>query len=120
MKMMEKIQTKQNESEKKMELMATTLQTLIRDTATKATNTWKGNYQNKDKEDNDSISKEVHVVEHYTKHTPIDKIYNQTLECLLYKRYGQRPLNQARDGKYIKVKELRAQQVLQESISKRP
>ena len=56
-KMVEKMQTRLDQSEKKMELMATTLQTLIRDTTTKATNTWKGNNQNRNKKNNGSTSK---------------------------------------------------------------
>jgi len=41
-KMMEKIQTTLDESEKKMTLMATTLPTLIKDTPIKAPKTYKG------------------------------------------------------------------------------
>ena len=52
---------------------------LARDMPTKATNTWKGNYQKRDKKDNDSTSKEVHALDCYTKHTPIGITYTQAL-----------------------------------------
>jgi len=59
-----------DEGKKKMALMATTLQTLIRETSTKATNTWKSNYQNRDKKGNGSTSKEVHTLKHAS-NTPL-------------------------------------------------
>ena len=74
-----------DKSEKKIELMATRLQTLIKHTPTKATNTWKGNYQNRDKRDNGSTSKEVHALDRYTKYTLVDATYTQTLEHLPFK-----------------------------------
>ena len=48
-KMMEKAQARPDKSEKKMKLISTALQILIKDTPTKATHTCKGNYQNRDK-----------------------------------------------------------------------
>ena len=76
-KMMERMQTRVGESKKKMELMATTLQILIKDTPTKAIDTYKGNYQNRDKKDNGSTSKEVHALVHWTEYTPIGTMYAQ-------------------------------------------
>ena len=78
------MQTKLDESEKKLELVATTLQTFIRETPTKVANTWKGHYQNMDK-DNGSTSKEVHGLDRYTKYICIRARYTQTLEHLLSK-----------------------------------
>ena len=43
-KMIENMQNRLDKSEKKIDLMTTTLQTLIKDTPIEATNTWKGNY----------------------------------------------------------------------------
>ena len=36
---------------------------LARETPTEKNNTWKGNYQNKDRKDNGFISKEVHALD---------------------------------------------------------
>ncbi|KAJ8441853.1 hypothetical protein Cgig2_004464 [Carnegiea gigantea] len=62
-KMMKKIQTTLDESEKKKALMTTTLQTLIRDTPPKTPKTYKGNYYNRDKKDNGATNKEVHALD---------------------------------------------------------
>ncbi|KAJ8421321.1 hypothetical protein Cgig2_030576 [Carnegiea gigantea] len=69
----------------KMTLMVTTLQTLLRETSTKSANSWKGNYQNRDKKDNDSTSKEAHALERYIKYSPIGIMCTQALERLLSK-----------------------------------
>ncbi|KAJ8429040.1 hypothetical protein Cgig2_016945 [Carnegiea gigantea] len=82
--MMEKMQTTLDESEKKMMLMATILQNLIRDASTKAPKTFKGNYQNRDKKNNGSTSQDKRTLDRYAKYTPIDATYTQTLECLLF------------------------------------
>jgi len=54
--MKKKMQATLDESEKKMTLMATILQNLIRDVSTKVPKTFKGNYQNRDKKNNGSTS----------------------------------------------------------------
>jgi len=46
---------------------------LARETPSNGTNTWKGNYQNGDKKDNDSISKEVHAPDCNIEYIPITK-----------------------------------------------
>jgi len=56
---------------------------LARKMPTKATNTWKCNYQNKDKKENGTTSKEVHALDRNTKSTPNGTTHTQALECLL-------------------------------------
>ena len=58
---------------------------LARETPTTTTNNWKGNYQNRDKKYNGSISKAVYALGHYIKYTPIGTTYTQALECLISK-----------------------------------
>jgi len=45
----------------------------------KTTSNWKGNYQNMNKKNNRSTSKEVHAPDRYTEYTPIGTTYTQTL-----------------------------------------
>jgi len=75
MKIMEKMQTTLDKGENKIGLMATTLQTLIRETSTKAPKICKGKYFNRDKKNNSSTSKEVHALCCNGKYTPIDTTY---------------------------------------------
>ncbi|KAJ8421320.1 hypothetical protein Cgig2_030575 [Carnegiea gigantea] len=56
---------------------------LAKETPTKATNIWKGNYNNRDKKDNGSIRKEVYALDRYTEYTSIGTTCTQALECLL-------------------------------------
>ncbi|KAJ8437738.1 hypothetical protein Cgig2_009453 [Carnegiea gigantea] len=55
---------------------------LAREMPIKGTNNWRGKYQNRDKKDNGSTSKEVHALDHYTKYTLIGTTYTKALECL--------------------------------------
>ncbi|KAJ8425165.1 hypothetical protein Cgig2_031558 [Carnegiea gigantea] len=58
---------------------------LARETPTEATNTWKGDYQNRNKKDNDSTNIEMHALDCYTEYTTIGSIYSQALQLLLSK-----------------------------------
>ncbi|KAJ8435381.1 hypothetical protein Cgig2_029752 [Carnegiea gigantea] len=141
--MVDRMQTRTEESKNKMKLMATTLQSLIKgtpkemrnlttkkgkimerkrriirrwkkkwkrallkpihdstrrsswETPTKATNTWKLNYQNRDKKDNGSASKKVHTLDCKIGYFPTRTTYTQTLERLLSKgRINLLPIKQ--------------------------
>ena len=50
------------------------------ETPVRATNNWKGNYQNKDTNDNSFICKEAHALNHYIEYTLIGTTYTQALE----------------------------------------
>jgi len=69
------MQSRLQESKKKIQLMKNTPQNLIRGTLNKATNTWKSNYKNNNNKDKGSTSKEGHALGRYSKHTPINTAY---------------------------------------------
>ncbi|KAJ8427662.1 hypothetical protein Cgig2_032163 [Carnegiea gigantea] len=95
MKMIEKIQAKIEESDKRVEAMAVVLQNLTKESQaenkkelskeapTKLSSNWKNNYQNKDKKA--SSSKEVYVVNSIIEHTPGGTNYTQALQQLFTK-----------------------------------
>jgi len=55
------------------------------ETPPKVTNNWKGNYQNRDKKNNSSISEELYSLDSYIEYTLTRTTYTQALECLLSK-----------------------------------